>query len=288
MRLLLLTLLALMFAAPAQAAPAKFALIVANSDYDGDGKVDASDGGVQRSQERGYAGDLANPWFDSVRVGEALKSAGFQVETLLNADSPMISGALARLRARAQAAGPDSATVFYYSGHGIQVGGHNYLIGARANLSNLKTDTSSDQNRAALSIGVALPMLLAGARRPNAPGYDLMLIDGCRDNPWEEKVRATLTAQGRDYVGERGFGAMSTPNARTVIGFSAQPGQYAQDGLSAAASPFANAIAQRAAQRGLPIDQLLQSASGQVAAATGAQQIPTVVGRFGDGTSLAP
>ncbi len=288
MRLLLALLFAFALASPAHAAPKKFALIIANSDYDGDGKVNASEAAVLRAHDRGYVGDLANPWFDSVRVGEALKRAGFEVETHYNADKAMMGGALARLRARASAAGPDSATVFYYSGHGIQVGGRNYLIGAGAKISDLKMETPRDQDRIGFALGVSLQMTLTGARRPTAPGYDLLLIDACRDNPWEEEVRKAAVAEGRDYVGERGYAALSPPSPRTIIGFSAAPGQFAQDGLTAASSPFANAIARRAAQRGLSIDHLLQSVSGEVGAATGAQQLPRVVGRLGDNTSLAP
>jgi uncharacterized caspase-like protein len=201
----------------------------------------------------------------------------------------MMRGAIARLRARAEAAGPDSATVIYYSGHGIQIGGQNYLIGTRAKIGDIKVATAADQTRAGFALGVSLQMTLTGARRPSPPGFDLILIDACRDNPWEEDVRATLAKQGRDYVGERGFGAaLSSPGPRTVIGFSAAPGQFAQDGFSAAASPFANAIARRATQPGLPIDQLLQGAMGEVGSMTGAQQIPTVVGRLNDQTALKP
>lgn len=285
----LIALLLLCFAQIAPAlAQAKFALIIANADYDGDGKTDASPDAVRKSLERGYAGDLSNPWFDSVRVGQALKAAGFEVETFNNADNATISGAVARLRAKAAFAGPDTATVFYYSGHGVQIGGRNFLVGVRTKIGDIADVTPENQQRMAFRLGVSLQMMLAGARQPQAPGYDLFLIDACRDNPWEEDVRAALAKQGVDYVGERAYGALSAPSRRTLIGFSAAPGQFAQDGLTAASSPFANAISQRAAQRGLPIDQLLQGASGQVAAATGANQIPTVTGRLGDGTSLAP
>jgi uncharacterized caspase-like protein len=273
----------------ARAAPpsAKFALVVANSDYDGDGKVDATEAGAMRARSAGFAPDLANPWFDSVRVGEALQEAGFKVETFYNADRGMISGAVQQLRARAASAGPTAATVFYYAGHGLQFGGRNYLVGTRARIGDLPTETSQDRDRLGFASGVSLQMLLAGARTPQGPGYDLMLLDCCRDNPWEDSVRAAAEARGEKYVGERYYGALSVGRPRSVLGFSAQPGQQAQDGLAAASSPFANAIARRARQIGLAIDKLLQDAMGEVAAATGAKQIPWVSGRLGDATSLS-
>ena len=100
---LFVALFTLALSPSAHAAPRKFALIIANSDYDGDGKVDQSETAVMRAHERGYVGDLANPWFDSVRVGQALKSAGFEVETMLNADKAMMAGASSRARRRRRA-----------------------------------------------------------------------------------------------------------------------------------------------------------------------------------------
>jgi uncharacterized caspase-like protein len=273
----------------AQAPQAKFALIIANSDYDGDGRVDASTAAVTRAQERGFVGDLANPWFDSVRVGEALRGAGFSVETIYNANRAMMSGSIARVRARAAAAGPKTALVIYYAGHGVQLGGRTYLVASGARITaEMPAETSTDRDRIGLAMGVSVQMLLTGVRQIEAPGYELLLIDACRDNPWEERVRQAFAEQGRTYVGERGFGAMSVPSRRMIVGFSAQPGQLAKDGISAASSPFASAIARRAGQRGLAIDQMLQSAMGEVAAASGATQIPNIHGRFGDGTSLMP
>ena len=95
-------LLALTFSSAAFAeTPTKFALVIANSDYDGDGKVDTSEAARTRAQARGLVGDLGNPWFDAVRVGEALRGAGFEVDTVLNADRGSMYGAVARLNARA-------------------------------------------------------------------------------------------------------------------------------------------------------------------------------------------
>ncbi|MDX2235460.1 MAG: caspase family protein [Hyphomonadaceae bacterium] len=273
----------------AQPAQAKFALIIANADYDGDGRTDPSPEGVTRARERGFVGDLGNPWFDAVRVGDSLRAAGFEVSTVHNADRATMYGAIARLRARAAAAGPTAATVFYYAGHGVQLGGRSYLVATRARLDEaMPAETSIDRDRIGFAMGMSLQQMLAGARRPVAPGYELILLDACRDNPWEDQVRAAFAAEGRAYAGERAYAALSAPTDRTVIGFSAQPGQYAQDGYRAGSSPFANAIARGARRRGVPIDSLLDSVMGEVAAASGATQIPTVVGRLRDGTSLMP
>lgn len=276
-------------ASPAFAAApsSRLALVIANSDYDGDGKIDTSEAAKVRAQERGLAGDLRNPWFDSVRVSDALRGAGFQVETLRDADRASMLGSIMRLRARADAAGPTAATCIYFAGHGIQLGGRNYLVaaGARFNTDEMPTATGVDRERIGLAVGAPVQELLMRARNPEAPGYNVVLLDACRDNPWEPQIREAMAAAGRDYVGERGFVGMTVMTQRTVLSFSASPGQVANDGIAGAGSPYAAAIVRALSQRGAPIDRLIDGLVGPVATAAGGAQMPWRVGRIGDATS---
>ena len=267
----------------------RFALIIANSDYDGDGKVETSDAARQRAAERGFVGDLANPWFDAVRVGDALRSAGFETETAFNADRGMMSGSVMRLFARAKAAGPGASTLSYYAGHGIQLSGRPFLVATRAQFlaEGMPADTAEQRTQIGLRLGVSVPELIIGAPRPEPPGFNLFLIDACRDNPWEDQVRAGLEAEGRAYVGERGFGAMSVLTPRTVLAFSTSPGEEAVDGIAAAGSPYAAAIIQRLRQPGLSVDAAVDSMLGEVSATSGGRQTPWRIGRVGDATPLA-
>jgi len=269
------------------AAPLKLAVIIANGDYDADGRADASEMARQRAQERGFVGDLPNTWFDGVRIGEALKRAGYDVDTVQNALPVSMLGAVHRMAARARTAGGAAQCVVYYAGHGVQLGGRSYLVGVGAQLiaDEMAAETAEDRMRIGLRIGAQHSDLVAALPPARAPGFNLMLIDACRDNPWEPQIRAAVEAQGRAYVGERAFAAMSPP-PRTVIGFSTQPGQTAADGRLAAGSPFANAIARRIVQPGMTVDSLVSSATGEVAGLSGAMQMPWVSGRLGDGTRL--
>ena len=271
----------------AQARPRKkMALVIGNGDYDGDGRADSSSEARTRAQARGFVGDLPNAWFDAVRVGDTLRGAGFDVQSFHNADRAMISGAIAMHQARASAAGPDTASIIYFAGHGVQLGGRNFLVGVRAQLiaAEMPADTPDDRERIGLRIGAPLQSMINYSRTPSAPGYNLLLVDACRDNPWEDTIRTAAEKEGRDYVGERGFGAMSAPQ-RTIICFSAQPGQLAVEGMAAASSPFANAISRRL-KAGAVIDDLLTGVMGEVGAATAAKQTPWIRGRLGDGTVL--
>ena len=282
-------LLALTFSDAAIAeTPAKFALVIANSDYDGDGKVDTSTAARTRAQARGLVGDLGNPWFDAVRVGDALRGAGFEVDTVLNGDRASMYGAVMRLYARADAAGPSSSTVLFFAGHGVQIGGRNYLVATRARLSDedLRGDTGEQRTRVGIAIGLSVQDILMQAHRPDAIGYNLIFLDACRDNPWESQIRAALATEGRDYVGERGFMAMTVMTQRTVLSFSAQPGGAAGDGIEGAGSPYGAALVGILRQPGITIDDAVTRLSSVATSVDGDVQQPWSTGRLYDNTRL--
>ena len=282
-------LLALAFSGAAFAeTPTKFALVIANSDYDGDGRVDTSTTARTRAQARGFVGDLGNPWFDAVRVGEALRGAGFQVETLLNADRGSMYGAVARLGARADAAGPSAATVIFFAGHGVQIGGRNYLVATRARLptQDLPADTDLKRTRIGIAIGMSVQDILMQAHRPDGAGYNLILLDACRANPWEPEIRAAALAAGRSYAGERGFMAMSVMTQRTVLSFSSQPGGVAGDGIEGAGSPYGMALVNVLRQPDITVDDAVTRLSNIATSVDGQVQLPWSTGRLYDGTRL--
>lgn len=267
---------------------ARLALVIANSDYDLSGKTDTSPDAIYRARARGYVTDLQNPWFDAVRVSDALKAIGFSVEIVTNAERAMMSGALMRFRAAVDRAGPQTASIIYYAGHGIQLFGQNYLIGvgAQAKEADFPLDTNDQRRAFALRIGVPVSEVLLRTRPASAPGYNLIIIDACRDNPWESELRAAREALGQSYVGERGFGAMSIASARTIALFSTSPGQLAKDGIANANSPFTAAFIQAVRERGVTVDGLVNNIRGPVAAASGGEQMPWSVGRLGDSTPI--
>jgi tetratricopeptide (TPR) repeat protein len=97
-------------AASAVAAPVptrRFALVIGNSAY--------------RS-----VSPLKNPRNDADLVAKTLRSLGFEVTELVDGDYNAMRQAIIDF-GRALRSGSD-ASVFYYSGHGIQFSGHNYLV----------------------------------------------------------------------------------------------------------------------------------------------------------------
>ena len=68
---------------------------------------------------------LKNPVNDAKDVSRKLQSLGFEVETLTNASKRQMRSAVHNLVERAS---DYDAILFYYTGHGLQVKGENYLV----------------------------------------------------------------------------------------------------------------------------------------------------------------
>ncbi len=87
------------------------------------------------------AESLRNPRNDAAVLGGVLEGAGYQVTSLFDGDARQMARALLRFCQDHQ--GAESA-LFFYAGHGIEVGGQNYLLPVDAELreqADLKLET---------------------------------------------------------------------------------------------------------------------------------------------------
>ena len=75
---------------------------------------------------------LDNPVNDARLMAESLKSVGFEVTAVLNADLVSMKRAMLEF-GRSLRTGVD-AGLFYYAGHGVQVRGENYLLPTGVNI----------------------------------------------------------------------------------------------------------------------------------------------------------
>src|ERR1700726_3560072 len=117
--------------------------------------------------------------------------------------------------------------VVYYAGHGMEVGGINYLIPVDARI-------AADRD-----IGfeaVPLDQVLNAAER--ARKLRLVILDACRDNPFASQMKRTMTVASRSV--SRGPAAIE-PEAGTLVVFAAKDGETALDG-DGVNSPFATAF----------------------------------------------
>jgi uncharacterized caspase-like protein len=155
----------------------------------------------------------------------------------------------------AEADGADWALV-YFAGHGIEIGGTNYLIPVDAKLA---TDRDTDFEAIPLN---QLMSAISGAR-----SLKVVILDACRNNPFLSTMR---TAAGAIRAVSRGL-ARVEPAQGTVIVYSARPGQVASDGQGDN-SPFAIALARHLDDPGVEVDKLFRLVRDDVLDATGNAQ----------------
>jgi TPR repeat protein len=191
---------------------------------------------------------LTNPAFDAQDISEDLRSLGFQVTTGLDLD---LAGMQRTIADFAKAAAQADVSLVYYSGHGLQVAGHNYLVPVDAELRD-----EQDVYQRTIHFDDVMRAL------QQAKGIHLLFLDACRTSPVKNPVGAN--SQGLARVGDA---------ANFLIAFATQPDNVAYDGAGRN-SPFAQALLSHLATTGEDISSMMIEVRKDVIATTGGAQIP--------------
>jgi formylglycine-generating enzyme required for sulfatase activity len=243
----LAVLLCCAFAGVATASAEKrVALVIGNADY----KI----------------GRLANPVNDAEAVAEAFKSQLKFDQVILRKDLKF-AGLREALREMARASAGAELGVVFFAGHGIEVGGRNYLIPTDAALA-----APADIELEAIPLDTVLRQL------DGITKLRLVILDACRNNPFPAVKRGAT----------RGLGRVE-PDGGTLIAYAAKDGTTADDGKVGRHSPFTVALLKRIVTPGLDIRRVFGYVSEDVLAATGRAQEPYLYGRLGgDEVHLIP
>jgi hypothetical protein len=200
---------------------------------------------------------LANPKHDAALVADAFRRTGFEsVDLQMDAGR---DGLVEALRNFAQQAERADWAVIYYAGHGMEVGGINYLIPVDAKI-------AADRD-----IGfeaVPLDQVLNAAER--AKKLRLVILDACRDNPFANQMKRTMAVASRSV--SRGLAPVE-PEAGSLVVFAAKDGETALDG-NGADRPFAMAFLKNLRTPGLEVRRLFDLVRDDVMDATQRKQKP--------------
>ena len=177
---------------------------------------------------------LENPQNDSDAVSNALRAQGFEVLTGNNLGRVEMRNTLRRFRALADRS---EIALIYYAGHGIEIGGTNYLIPTDARL--------EDERDAGLEM-VEVDLVLR--QISGAKTLRMVVLDACRNNPFVFKMQR----QGGNRNIGHGLGEIRSNQADTLISYAAAAGEVTPDGLAGENSPFTTAFL--AALSGPPMD----------------------------------
>ncbi len=205
-----------------------------------------------------HAPRLRNPERDARAVAEALRAVGFADVTLkLDLGRDALIDALITF---SDAAATAEWAVIYYAGHGIELGGANYLVPVDAEL---KRDAHVRFQAVHLDDVLGA---MSGAKT-----LKLAILDACRDNPFAN----TMEVAGTRSLG-RGLGLVE-PDAGTLVAYAARDGQLAQDG-DGDHSPYVTALLEHMTTTGLEINLLFRRVRDTVARLTQRAQEPYVYG----------
>jgi formylglycine-generating enzyme required for sulfatase activity len=223
--LMLLLLSAMGFAPMAHAQ--RVALLIGNSSY--------------------QAAPLRNPPNDVREMESALTAIGFKVQKVLNANQNQMKRAVRDFGALAQGA---EVAFLYYSGHGTQASGENYLLPIGATI-----DKEADYEVEAVSAN-ALMRQIAGAR----PKAAIVVLDACRDNPYASAAKST----------SKGLTRMDAPTG-TMIAFATSPNNTASD-----EGHYARALAARLKTPGAELIDVFRDTTSDVRRLTQGKQEPRI------------
>ncbi|MER9654783.1 caspase family protein [Mesorhizobium sp. M0152] len=199
---------------------------------------------------------LKNPDKDADDVSKTFRLAGFEV---------FVAKDLTKLRFEEQfrnylaAADGADLSVVYYSGHGFQIGGENFLIPVDASLKN-----AADIEVQAVKLNDVLQQLRAKSK------IQVIILDACRNNPFPRKdywLRDQLITAGNTGL------AQVKSSLNTLIAFATEPGAVAYDGAGDL-SPFSSAFSRRALAPNQEIRTVMAAVRRDVVEATDGKQVP--------------
>jgi len=206
-------------------------------------------------------GNLKNPENDARDIANALVALGFSVTKKFNADKRQMRQAINQFGK--QLAQPNSVGLFYFAGHGVQVKNRNYLIPVGAAI-----DGETDVEYEAIDAGRILGKMEAAGNSLN-----LVILDACRDNPFDGSFRAAYS---------RGLTRIPVPRGSMIL-YAASPGEKAADGQGRN-GVFTQNLLQKLNQPGLTVDQVFKQTAEAVYSATGRKQLPyregSIIGEF--------
>lgn len=201
---------------------------------------------------------LPNPPIDAKAMAATLRNVGFEVIEGSNLSRDQMTEKLLDFGRKAQ--GSDIA-LFYYAGHGIAVGGTNYLLPVDADI---KSEMDVKLG-AAINIDLTLEQTMGDAK------VKLVFLDACRDNPFAAKIKSN--AATRSVNVQSGLAEMKSGEG-TLIAFATGPGQTALDGQEGNNSPFTRALIDNITKPGVEIQQAMTSVRAQVNEETRKGQLP--------------
>lgn len=191
---------------------------------------------------------LQNPVHDAEDIANTLQMLGFTVIIRTNINQRSMDEAITMFVQQIQYG---DVALFYFSGHGVQVDGENYLLPVGEVL-----QSENDIRYKAINAGYLLGKMEESGNRTN-----IFVLDACRNNPF--KGLRSLS---------KGLIMMDAPGG-TFIAYATAPGKAAEDG-GGRNSPYTKYLIEALKMKGVSIEQAFKQVLRSVEAETGGRQVP--------------
>ena len=203
---------------------------------------------------------LLNAREDAKAIASNLTAVGYKVSLQLDLNEKEMKAALRTFTSQVQ--GGDEV-MFFFAGHGVQLGAANYL---------LPTDIGGESEAQVKDEGIQLQRVLDDMTEKKAK-FTLAMIDACRDNPFK--------SAGRN-IGGRGLAPTTAATGQMVV-FSAGTGQQALDRLGSTDKNkngvFTRTFLKEMQKSGFSIDRIVKNVRNEVAElakTVGHEQVPAI------------
>jgi hypothetical protein len=197
---------------------------------------------------------LPNPTNDAADMATVLKEVGFEVLSGTDLNKRQMVNLIRDFGAKQAARG---VGLFYYAGHGIQVGGENYLVPIDAEIPH-----EDEVAYAAVPLGLVLTKMTTAKNDLN-----IVILDACRNNPFARSWRSD-----RDVATSDGLAKISPPTGTLVL-YATEPGKVAAD-RNGRNGLFTGSLLKQIKRPNLEYDQMVRALSSDVWEQSNRQQLP--------------
>jgi len=195
---------------------------------------------------------LANPCNDANDVANVLRQFGFDVLEHKDATLEAMGRALEAFREELYTA---DLGLFFFAGHGVQIDDKNYL---------LATDTRTKKGEIDVKYSSMKLDEVIESMEKSGTHTNLVILDACRDNPWERRWHRSS--------GTRGLASVYVPQG-TLIAFATSPGQTAADGEGKRNGEYTSALLQHIGAPDCTIEAMFKRVRNTLSVATEGKQI---------------
>jgi uncharacterized protein len=195
---------------------------------------------------------------DAADIAQSFERLGFATTKLLNASYEDFRRAIRKFNESAQNA---DVAVVYFGGHGLAVGGENWLLPVDAEL---RTDVDVAEE------AIALKSLMQSVGRVSALG--MVILDASRSNPFATRMQRTAQTRSVD----RGL-ARVEPAQNVLVAYASKDGTTNED-RGGRNSPYAAALLKYLESPGLDVNLMFRKVRDDVLSHTSRRQQPFVYG----------